>query len=134
MNALVCTEFSKLNARTDSVGHRVDDEVDPHTVGLTRKLFRIASVIHVFPSVSQIRIVGHDHHQPTSVVADSEYSRHRIRRRFPSLPAVAAVAHIWDLHDGVDIEKHMKDLVRHRHRLELTLWEDLCHLLGEILE
>src|SRR5437016_8979500 len=74
----------------ESMRHRIDHKVQTHAVGLTGILFRIARSIHVFPGISQVRVVcGYDH-ETASVVRKCVDARIGFVRHLPGRSLIAA--------------------------------------------
>src|SRR5688572_11947562 len=89
------------------VRHRIDDDVDSKTVGKSGILLRILRMIHPFPRVAQVTVVGHDGIETTVFIKDAEHIRNvpvGLMRR----SAANAVIDVWNLKNLVNVEEHVE--------------------------
>src|SRR6266850_5019996 len=99
------------------VSQGVNDGVHAQTVGVARELRGIIGIIHPFPCVAEIGIVGNQDHQAAGIVEDSANMGIPVIGLFPGsstssgIGVLAAVAVIGRLKDSIDIVERVKYLV-----------------------
>src|SRR5262245_53561888 len=125
---------SGLNLRNDAqllVRHRIDDVVDPQTVGRGRILLRVVGNVGPFPGIAQIRVEIDHHYETTGLIEDP-----------PEVGVVAilfigyaTVEHLgsWHLYEGLDVKETVKHGMRDGNLFNLTRRKDLANLSFEIL-
>src|SRR5262249_16135149 len=119
-------------AYSSLVSHGVDHEVETHSICHRGVRRRIAWQIHVLPSVAEIGIVGDGHHEASLIVADAEHRGIDIVRLLPCAAPVTAVAAVRNLHDRVDIEKRVENLVTQGKLFERPIRKDFTHLCCKV--
>ena len=83
---------------------RVNNEINSHTVSISRIVIRILRVVSMFIRITKISIpVNHDHE--TATVIENSFNSWIVTVRFPGRPTLHSLTHIWNLDDLFDIIK-----------------------------